>query len=242
MAAMEALRGWRPSAGRSSPGAAEAEAAASGLAAGEAPIEILGSPRRAASGSRQRIAAGISFTPLPGVRIELEPPDGGLVVTSPFVSVGLPTHTRERRFRMGDRAQLEADGGFRLLGRSDRTVKIGEKRLSLPEMEKDLAQHPAVAEVALIVLPQASEQRVHAAVVLSEIGRDLLIREGRRALGRTLAGFLSARWDAVLLPRVWRTVDALPRNRRGSCPRDAGRAFESRDRGDLHQRREGTAA
>jgi acyl-CoA synthetase (AMP-forming)/AMP-acid ligase II len=198
---------------------------------GASPLEILGSTETGGVAVRERSRRGELFSPLPGVRVELEPPDGGLVVTSPFVSVGLPTHTGERRFRMGDRAVLEADGGFRLLGRSDRTVKIGEKRLSLPEMEKDLAQHPALAEVALLVLPQASEQRVHAAVVLSELGRGILVREGRRALGRRLAGFLAARWDAVLLPRVWRTVDALPRNPQGKLPLASLAAlFEPRDR------------
>lgn len=226
----------------SSGGPLEAETAAGiGKQLGEAPIEILGSTETGGVALRQRSRQGDLFTPLPGVRVEIEPPDAGLVVTSPFVSVGLSTHTGERRFRMGDRAQLEAGGSFRLLGRSDRTVKIGEKRLSLPEMEKDLAQHPAVAEVALLVLPQASEQRVHAAVVLSEIGRASLVREGRRALGRALAGFLSARWDAVLLPRVWRTVDALPRNPQGKLPiASLAALFEPRDReAVLHQETRG---
>jgi 3-hydroxymyristoyl/3-hydroxydecanoyl-(acyl carrier protein) dehydratase len=216
----------------SSGGPLEAETAASvARQLGESPIEILGSTETGGVAVRQRSQQGERFTPLPGVRVELEPPDGGLVATSPFVSVGLVTRSGERRFRMGDRAELEPDGAFRLLGRSDRTVKIGEKRLSLPEMEKDLAQHPAVAEVALLVLPQASELRVHAAVVPTEIGRGILIREGRRALGRALAGHLAARWDAVLLPRVWRYVDALPRNPQGKLPLAALAAlFEPRDR------------
>ena len=208
---------------------------------GDAPIEILGSTETGGVAVRQRSRRGDLFTPLPGVRVELEPTDGGLVVTSPFVSVGLAIHTSERRFRMGDRAQLEPDGSFRLLGRSDRTVKIGEKRLSLPEMEKDLAQHPAVAEVALLVLPQASQPRVHAAVVLSEIGRGGLVREGRRALGRALAAFLAARWDAVLLPRVWRYLDALPRSPQGKLPLASLAAlFEPHDREPLiHQETRG---
>jgi 3-hydroxymyristoyl/3-hydroxydecanoyl-(acyl carrier protein) dehydratase len=59
----------------------------------------------------------------------------------------------------------------------------------------------------------------------------MLIQAGRRALGRALAGHLSARWDAVLLPRVWRYVDALPRNAQGKLPADRLAAlFEPRDR------------
>jgi acyl-CoA synthetase (AMP-forming)/AMP-acid ligase II len=216
----------------SSGGPLEAETAARvARQLGMAPLEILGSTETGGVAVRERSRSGDRFRPLPGVRVQLEPPDDGLVVTSPFASVGLATHTGERRFRMGDRAQLEPDGSFRLLGRSDRTVKIGEKRLSLPEMEKDLAQHPAVAEAALLVLPRASEQRVHAAVVLTEPGRGILVREGRRALGRALAAHLSARWDAVLLPRVWRYLDALPRNPQGKLPLASLAAlFEPRDR------------
>ena len=216
----------------SSGGPLEAEtAAAVAEKLGAPPLEILGSTETGGVAFRQRRDGSESFTPMPGVKLELEPPDDGLVVTSPFVSVGLPTHTGERRFRMGDRAELAPGGGLRLLGRSDRTVKIGEKRLSLPEMEKDLAQHPALSEVALLVLPQATQPRVHAAVVLSEIGRGMLVQAGRRALGRALAGHLAPRWDAVLLPRVWRTVDQLPRNAQGKLPVESLAAlFAPRDR------------
>jgi acyl-coenzyme A synthetase/AMP-(fatty) acid ligase len=198
---------------------------------GAAPLEILGSTETGGVAVREREHGEDRFRPLPGVRVLLEPGEDGLLVTSPFVSVGLASHTGERRFRMGDRAQLDPDGSFRLLGRSDRTVKIGEKRLSLPEMEKDLAQHPAVAEVALLVLSRAGEQRVHAAIVLSEVGRALLVEKGRRSLGRLLSAHLSARWDAVLLPRVWRYADALPRNPQGKLPQASLAAlFEPCDR------------
>ena len=94
------------------------------------------------------------------------------------------------------------------------------------------------------MLPQASQPRVHAAVVLSEIGRGMLIQAGRRALGRALAGHLAARWDAVLLPRVWRYRRCVAaQRRRASCrstrsPRSSSRAtgtrslhHESRGRG-----------
>jgi 3-hydroxymyristoyl/3-hydroxydecanoyl-(acyl carrier protein) dehydratase len=67
--------------------------------------------------------------------------------------------------------------------------------------------------------------------VLSEVGREMLVREGRGALGRALAAHLSVRWDAVLLPRVWRYADALPRNPQGKLPLAALAAlFEPRDR------------
>jgi 3-hydroxymyristoyl/3-hydroxydecanoyl-(acyl carrier protein) dehydratase len=184
---------------------------------GEAPIEILGSTETGGVAQRQRAASERPWTPLPGVRVE-RAKDGRLRVTSPFVSAGEVATAGQRRFTMGDRAELAPDGTFALLGRADRTVKIGERRLALPEMERDLAAHPAVAEAALFVRPHASEPRVHAAVVLGEAGWQTLRRDGRRELGRALAGHLAARWDPVLLPRLWRYVDELPRNAQGKLP------------------------
>jgi len=181
--------------------------------------EILGSTET--GGVARRRFPERAWTPLPRVRVAMAPDGERLDVVSPFVSEGPELPSGERRFTLGDRAAVAADGSFRLLGRADRVVKIGAKRLSLPELEACLARHPAVAEAAALARPVAGETRVHAAVVLSAAGRARLRDEGRRALGRLLADHLAARLDPVFLPRVWRYVDALPRNAQGKLPRGA---------------------
>jgi 3-hydroxymyristoyl/3-hydroxydecanoyl-(acyl carrier protein) dehydratase len=131
------------------------------------------------------------------------------------------------RARLGDRIALAPGGGFVLEGRADRVVKVGEKRLSLPEMERALGEHPAAEEAALLVLEHAGERRVHAVVAPSALGQELLARGGRRALRAALTQHLADRFDPVLLPRAWRFVDALPRDAQDKLPQAALRALFS---------------
>jgi 3-hydroxymyristoyl/3-hydroxydecanoyl-(acyl carrier protein) dehydratase len=120
---------------------------------------------------------------------------------------------------MGDRVELAADGTFRLLGRADRIVKVGEKRLALPEMESHLRAHPWVAEAALLAFDNSGDTRVGAVVALSDEGQAALAASGRRALGSALADHLAGYWDRVLLPRAWRYVTELPRDPQGKVSR-----------------------
>jgi acyl-coenzyme A synthetase/AMP-(fatty) acid ligase len=179
---------------------------------GAAPVEVFGSTETGGVAVRRRDAHGESWIPLPGVAIRCPGADGRLEVTSPYVSVGESLGDGRGRVLMGDRVALAADGSFLLRGRADRVVKVGEKRLALPEMERMLELHPHVAEAALLVREQAGEGRVHAVVVPTAGGREALRRDGRRSFGAELTRHLAGSFDPVLLPRVWRTVQTLPRD------------------------------
>lgn len=199
---------------------------------GSAPIEVLGSTETGGIAIRRRDVDGDLWRPLPRVEVGRSDADACLEVCSPFVSVGEDAGRGGRHARLGDRIELAAGGGFRLLGRADRVVKVGEKRLSLPEMERALAAHPAAGEVALLVLENAGEPRVHAVVAPSPQGQRILAREGRRALRAALAEALALQFDPVLLPRAWRFVDALPRDAQDKVPQAALRAL-FRDRASM---------
>ncbi len=212
----------------------EAVAVAIAELTGDAPIEIFGSTETGGVAWRQQTRAGenAAFRAFPNVELELcsEPGlEAQLVVRSPYASLG-PTvpgragaagEAQLQETRMGDRAELLGDGRFRLLGRADRIVKIGEKRLALPEMESALRAHPFVADAALVPFELAGDARVGAVVALSDAGQGALDAQGRRALGATLAEHLAAYWDRVLLPRVWRYVAELPRDAQGKTPQAA---------------------
>ena len=200
-----------------------AAAVAEGL--GAAPIEILGSTETGGIAIRRRDLDGEVWHPLPGVEIRRRDADARLEVTSPFVSVGDDAGRGRARTLIGDRIDLAPGGGFRLLDRADRVVKVGEKRLCLPEMERALGEHPGAEEVALLVLEHAGERRVHAVVAPSPVGQELLARGGRRALRAALTQHLALRFDPVLLPRAWRFVDALPRDAQDKLPQTALRAL-----------------
>ncbi len=217
----------------SSGGPLDAETA-HGIAAtlGESPYEILGSTETGGVAVRQRSRDGETWHPLPRVGVERDAEGDRLVITSPFSSEGEAVAPGLRRFQMGDRIELRPEGGFLLMGRGDRIVKVGEKRLSLPAMESDLAQHPRIREAALLVLDRGGQERVHAVVSLDEEGRTLLRDGGRRLLSAALCDHLALRWDRVLLPRVWRYLDELPRDAQGKLPRTRLEALFEPDRRD----------
>jgi 3-hydroxymyristoyl/3-hydroxydecanoyl-(acyl carrier protein) dehydratase len=196
---------------------------------GEPPAEIFGSTETGGVAWRQQTEDG-AFTPwetLPGVSVGRDDESGQLVVTSPFVNAGgpppRPDGSRLRQefrqeFRMADRCTLLESRRFLLQGRADRVVKVGEKRLALPEMEDRLCEHPWVEEVALLLIEQAGESRVAAVVVATAAGDEVLVRDGRRVIARVLGEHLAQWWDRVLLPRAWRFVPELPRDTRGKTP------------------------
>ena len=184
-------------------------------AVGAPPFEVYGSTETGGIAVRQQWHGDERWRPLPGVSVELDSEDGRLAVTSPFVSGGEPVVGGLTRLTTGDRAEPISGGGFRLLGRMDRVVKIAEKRLSLPDMESRLREHPAVAETALVLIEGPGEPRVAAVVVPTADGRALHAEGGRRALARELSEHLARDFDRVLLPRAWRVVDALPRDAQG---------------------------
>ena len=205
----------------SSGGPLDADTAAS-LAAdlGHAPLEVFGSTETGGVATRRQDERGVEtpWTPLPGVQVDGGDASGPLVVRSPFVSVGATTDDGRQAFTMGDLVAPLADGRFRLLGRADRTVKIGEKRLHLPDMESRLREHAFVSEAALVTVEQAGEQRSAVVVVPSREGAAALADEGRRPVVRTLGEHLAPAFDRVLLPRAFRFVPELPRDSRGKTP------------------------
>src|SRR6185295_12825016 len=111
------------------------EATADGVAqAFGGAIEILGATETGGiAWRRQRPEAQrLAWTPFPKVAASAHDTTERLMVASPFVSGAGPASA----FIIEDRVQFLPDGRFLLLGRADRTVKVGEQRVSLPEMEE----------------------------------------------------------------------------------------------------------
>jgi fatty acid CoA ligase FadD36 len=111
-------------------------------------------------------------------------------------------------FRTGDAAVLDGGGYHRIVGRrSSDLIKCGGYRVGAGEVEGALLDHPAVAEAAVVGLPDADlGQRIVAFVVLESgvAGPG----EVRQQLIDHVAGQLSVHKR----PREVRLVDGLPRN------------------------------
>lgn len=183
---------------------AEAAHAAAGLL-GVPPTEILGSSETGGIAWRRWDEEQPAWRPLPGVDWRVE--DGALEVRSPHLST-------DGWWRSQDRAEADGAGGFRLLGRADRIVKVEERRVSLDALERQLRAHPAVADARVLLLGGA-RSALAAVVALADAQGVPGDAAGRRALAQALARHLAGSQDAVTRPRRWRFVPALPANAQG---------------------------
>jgi len=197
----------------SSGGALPAEAAETVRSRlGRTHIEIYGSSETGGIAWRQ----DGTWQPLPGVSCRIGE-DGVLDVASPHLAA-------PGWWRSADRVEADADGGFRLLGRADRIVKVEERRVSLTALEQRLAALPEVCDVRVLLLDDARAE-LAAVVVPSAAGEARLHAQGRRALGQALGLALADSQDAVARPRRWRFVPALPMNAQGKTTDAALRAL-----------------
>jgi malonyl-CoA/methylmalonyl-CoA synthetase len=175
--------------------------------------------------SRRR--PGTVGTPLPTVRMRIvgddgrEATTGELWVAGPSVFAGYhdrPEATREafvvdgadRWFKTGDTITRDADGYVRVLGRTSVDIlKSGGYKLSALEIEGVLLEHGAVAEVAVVGVPDETwGERVVACVVARE-GKDDECSEER------LRAFVRERIAAYKVPRQVVVMSDLPRNALG---------------------------
>jgi malonyl-CoA/methylmalonyl-CoA synthetase len=163
---------------------------------------------------------GFVGTPLPGVEVRLVNESGAEVpasvpgeieVRGPTVFLEYwrqPEATRrafrEGWFRTGDLAVVE-EGSYRILGRSSvDIIKSGGYKVSALEIEEVLRTHPAVAECAVVGVPdQEWDERVAAAVELAP-GATLSLEE--------LVLWTRERLAPYKVPRLLRCVPVLPRN------------------------------
>lgn len=208
---------------------------------GEAPIEVLGSTETGGIAWRRQDPQNTKqlWIPFGPVQLRRDPALGTLHVRSPFVSVG-----SANGFLTGDRIQLHDDERFELLGRADRVVKIGERRLDLERMESQLRGHEWVDDLALTTLQREIEEsqsertgpseRVAAAVIPSSQGWALICASGKRAFCADLRSRLADAWDPILHPRYWRLVVDLPENPQGKITQSRLRElFQEPDWGAL---------
>lgn len=122
----------------------------------------------------------------------------------PFVKGGLGGD-----FQLNDQLTVLADGHFLLHGRSDRIVKIEEKRLSLTELEQRLLTLPWIDEAHALVIAK-SRDLVAVTVVLSQSGAEQLASQGRNLIIKQLRKALEPWFEAVVLPRKWLFINTMP--------------------------------
>jgi acyl-CoA synthetase (AMP-forming)/AMP-acid ligase II len=112
---------------------------------------------------------------------------------------------------MGDAGYLDDDGYLYLCDRIDDTIIVAGQNIYPAEVERALADHPDVADVAVVgVADRHWGEKVHAAVVA---------RPGRAVGPRDLFKFLRGRLADYKIPSEYHLLPALPRNSGGKVLR-----------------------
>lgn len=151
--------------------------------------------------------------PLPGGEI------GEITVSGPTVMAGYyrqPEATaqtlRGGELFTGDLGYLDADGDLWVVQRRSDLIVSGGENVYPAEVEAVLREHPAVADAAVVGLPDAEWGQRVVAAVLSAAGAQLSPPE--------LIDFCRARLAGYKIPREVRWVKALPQTASGKIKRD----------------------
>ena len=164
-------------------------------------IEIYGSTEAGVMAQRQNVSDEAPFTLFSDVTLEVCPER--TILHSGHVASSLT---------LDDRVELVSARTIKLLGRSDRIVKIEEKRVSLNAIETALQQLPGISGAAACVVKRDGRDLIGAALVTDQVtapepisGKEYL------ALRRQLTTLL----EPHALPRILVNVPALPENAMG---------------------------
>ncbi|NYE48704.1 fatty-acyl-CoA synthase [Spinactinospora alkalitolerans] len=105
--------------------------------------------------------------------------------------------------RTGDVGTLTPDGFLRLTDRAKDVIKSGGEWISSVELENQVMAHPAVAEAAVVAVPDPKwDERPLVAVV---------VKEGHSVDAAGLRTFLADRVARWQLPEHWAFVDEVPK-------------------------------
>jgi fatty-acyl-CoA synthase len=135
---------------------------------------------------------------------------GELEVRGPWVAAGYyetpeqaDRWTEDGWFKTGDVVSIHPRGYIQIKDRSKDVIKSGGEWISSVELENALMAHPAVAEAAVIAIPDPKwDERPLAAVV---------VREGQTVSGDELREFLAPNFAKWWLPDRFEFVAEIPK-------------------------------
>ncbi len=129
----------------------------------------------------------------------------------------------------GDSARKDEDGYIWVIGRIDDVIKVSGYRLGTAEIESALVSHPAVAEAAVIGLPDEVKGNIIKAFCILRQGY-----EGSSKLEQELRDHVGKEMGPIAKPASVAIVDSLPKTRSGKIMRRVLKAQEmGQDVGDL---------
>jgi fatty-acyl-CoA synthase len=133
---------------------------------------------------------------------------GEIEVRGPWVTAAYHRDPAPDRFhdgwlRTGDAGTVDRRGFVRITDRMKDVIKSGGEWISSVELENQLMAHPAVAEAAVIGVPDPRwDERPLACIVL---------KDAASATPDELSAFLAERVPRLWLPERWSLIDKIPK-------------------------------
>jgi fatty-acyl-CoA synthase len=160
---------------------------------------------------------GYAGKPYPFVDVDLSAEDE-LLVKGPNVFAGYwrndaataAAFTRDGWLRTGDVADRDGEGFYRIRGRLKDMYISGGENVYPAEVEAVLHEHPAVADAAVVGVPDERWGEVGLAVVVASAP----------VAEEDLVGFCRERLAGFKVPKAVRFADEIPRNAMGKIQKD----------------------
>ncbi|MGB1287239.1 MAG: acetate--CoA ligase [Aggregatilineales bacterium] len=180
---------------------------------------------------------GSATRPFPGIKVDVVREDGSsadvgedgqLVIQGPWPSMLRTVWGDDQRFidqywaafkdqgwyLAGDTARKDSDGYIWVIGRNDDVIKVSGYRLGTAEVESGLVSHSAVAESAVVAIPDELKGNIIYAYCILVAGK-----EGDKDLEAELKKHVRDEVGPIAVPASIEFVDSLPKTRSGKIMR-----------------------
>ncbi|OAJ94885.1 AMP-binding protein [Vibrio bivalvicida] len=171
------------------------------------PIEVFGSTETGGIAYRQQHASITPWQLFPSVEAELNS-ESCLRLRAEHIA-------GEEWYQTADECHFHDKVTFDLKGRTDRVVKIEEKRVSLVEVERRLEQLDWIQESAVIPLQDGNRLTLCAVIVLTDVGQQVIEQLGKGKFWLSLRKNLRDWLEPIAIPRKYRLLDEIPLNSQG---------------------------
>ncbi|MCF7503774.1 AMP-binding protein [Vibrio sp. L3-7] len=174
---------------------------------GHLPIEVFGSTETGGIAFRQQESAQTPWQLFDCIEASLNS-ENCIKLLSPYID-------KNNWYQTADECEMVSDNQFILKGRTDRVIKIEEKRVSLVEVEKRLEQLPWITECVVIPFEEPERLILASVLVLSEEGQATLATMSKGKFWLMLRSELRKWLEPIAIPRKYRIVDEIPLNSQG---------------------------
>ncbi|OEE31798.1 AMP-fatty acid ligase [Vibrio genomosp. F10 str. ZF-129] len=174
---------------------------------GYLPIEVFGSTETGGIAFRQQESAKTPWQLFDCIEASLNS-ENCIKLLSPYID-------KNNWYQTADECEMVSESQFILKGRTDRVIKIEEKRVSLVEVEKRLEQLPWITECVVIPFEEPERLILASVLVLSEEGQAILAIMSKGKFWLMLRSELRKWLEPIAIPRKYRIVDEIPLNSQG---------------------------